>query len=497
MTGHCQVCHFALDDPDETVCRRCARNFSHSELRQVIALALAAFILARLSFYLITGSLFAGLWKGSVAGPFDLSNWGHFPVNMVDYPWHFLTIGCLLGLLFVIPILVATMFGPKPGIIVALVIGFFAGIPWLFLFAVPSAYIAGTRLNGRLSLAASAWLAMVLPLAYGLVMTWNTVRMVPGFVTVWIVVIVLGCAHVVLTLLLLKRGHIGGAWLVKLILPEALFVLALFYFTVGFDTVEYEYLRNRASLLSDRFTELTVPASGSSDVSSLLKERTERMQKLRGLSLDEFSSFVELFPRSPLAALAFYEQTELLNLKLYYVNPAPAGQAAAPTLVLNTSRISPEAGDIYRRIVRDFNNSVPAAYARLKQADFEAQHGQVGAASFAYEDKVLAVYATHLPNGYTPPDYNPDDLEKTWRTQRITTDVERLAYYDVMQRAKARRDFIARNSDYNDIPLILYLEADPLDPDFAQRGANIIEWFPSAKIVDNVLKKLPSPQEGS
>lgn len=485
MSGHCRVCHYNLTVDDETMCRRCGRNFSRAELHQVVVLGVFYFLLCRFSYYLVTGNLFSGFWKGNLAGPYDLSAWGRFPVNLADYPLHLVTLGWLLGLVLVVPVLVATLFGHKAGMALAAVGGVFAGLPGLFVVTVPAAYVAGTRLNGRLSAGGSAWLAAGLPLAYALAMTIGTARDFGfAFALAWVVLLGVIVLHVKLALFQVRRQELTGAFLAKIVVPETVAVLLMFYLTVGFDTLEYECVRTRVSSRSGLFGDLPGPDTRSTDpegVPRLVQERTDAMVGQRDRALREFQHFVEVFPRSSRTALALYEMAELWNMKLYVAGVRPL------VTCVNTDRISPEAVDLYKRIVRDFNDSIPAAYARLKLADFAAQHAQVETAARQYEEDVLDVYRTHLPGDYKEPTYSPVEMEMTWRTRRTGRAIQYLAYYHVMKCARLRRDFIRQNSDYNDVPLILYLQADPRQPDFTEATRQIPEWFPNALVVDNVL----------
>ncbi len=486
---HCRVCHyssesFAPGSSDEALCRRCARNFTRTELRHLIFLSAAYLLLCRFSYYLLTGKLFIGLWTGNLLGPFDLSDWVHTPVQIADYPLNVLTLGLVLALVLTIPVLVGALYGQKAGMIVAVLGGLFAALPLLFVLTVPAAYLAGTRWKGRLSVSAATWLASIFPFIYFMAMTLGTFMNFRDFWLVWLIAAAVMAAHIILVLTLVKHQVLSGTLLPKLALPEIVGLLALFYFTVGFDAVEYECLRARAWCFSERFGFPPGPDSRVStpeDIARLLRERTERLDVLRQRSLDEFSRFVSFFPRSRFAPLAYYEMAELHNMKLYL-------QAVRPLVTCaGTERISPEAARIYQRIVRDFNDSIPAAYARLKLADYAAQHGDVARAEHDYAEDVEAVYDTHLPPDYQPPEYSPLELEAAWRSRRTDDTIRLLAYYHVRQTAHDRALFIARNADYSNIPLTLYLQADSRQPDFLERTRVIPTWFPSARLVDNVL----------
>ena len=491
MSGHCERCHYRLDVSEGVVCRRCARNFTRTETLHVLGLTVAYFVLCRFSSYLVSGNLFSGFWKGNLLGPYDLSGWGRFPVNLADYPLHLVTLGWLLALVIVLPALVGTLFGHKPGIMVAAVGGLFAGLPLLFLVTVPAAYLAGTRASGKLSVKSATWLAAALPLLYALALTVGTiVSFGVGFLAVWVLAAVVMVLHVELTLFLIGRRKLTGTFLVKLFIPEVLAILGIFYLTIGFDTVEYESVWSIASIRSGRFADLPGPdirSSSSEDAAKLLLLRTECMLQLREQSLNEFQRFVELFPRSRFTGLAFYEMADLWNMKLYVRDVRPLATYIA------TDRVSSQSIPFYQRIIKDFNDSVEAAYARLKLADYCAQHDQVSQAARDYDEGVCQVYSTHIRPDFRPDEY-PDlsglALEISWRSGKPEPRdglMRQAAYCHVMACARKRGDFIERNSDFNDIPFSLYLQADPRDEDFLDKIKIIPEWFPSALIVDNIL----------
>jgi len=485
---HCKVCFYTDDTVDEAVCRRCARNFSRSELGHVIGLTALYVIVCRLSYYLFTGDFFSGLWKGNLAGPYNLSAWGESPVSIVDYPLHLVTVGWLLGVVLVFPVLVGAFYGLKAGVVVALAGGLFAGLPVLFVVTVPAAVIAGTgrhrRIVGGVAIP-SGWLASLLPVVYAVAVTLGAVGRT-GIVSelAWVVGILAVVLHLELAGLLTRRGDWRGTFLLKTLVVETVLLFGFFHVTVGFDTVEYECVRARAWCLGERFRippGLDARGRSAQELGGVLDEHLAKMTGPRERSVAEFEGFLDVFPRSRFAPLALYELAELANMRLHVESTAPL------IIRIHTDRVSPEAVAIYQRIIGDFNDSPAAAYARLKLADYAAQHGSVTQAARDYVTGVVDVYETHLSDDYRPGEYSEKVLQHEWRTRRSNTAMRHLVYWDVMSKARVRRRFILANTDYNDIPLILYLQTDPRALDRHGLNRVILEWFPSAKVVDNVL----------
>ena len=422
-----------------------------------------------------------GLWKGNLAGPYGLSHWGEVPVNLVDYPLHLVTIGWLFALLLVLPVLVGTLFGPKAGTIVALAGGLFSGLPLLFIVTVPAAYLAGTCLNHRLKLGPAVWLSAGLPFCYMVAVTVGGIGIAAGLI--WLIVLAVMALHVKPTLYLIGRRDFQGTFLLKLLAVETVLLMGFFYHTVGFDVIEYECVRSRASCMAERFKRLSGPnirGRGRDKLAEMLEEHFVQVSELRDRSIDEFKRFVSVFPRSRFTPLALYETAELHNMRLHVAVVTPL------IIRIHTDRISSDALRLYERIIRDFNDSIHAAAARRKLAEFAAQHGNIDRAAQDYGENVINVYSTHLRDD-DPPDYRPNALEIAWRTRYSDRATKQLAYYDVIAKARKRQRFIADNADYSNIPLVLYLQADPLSLDFLDRIGEVLVWFPSAKLVDNIL----------
>lgn len=485
---HCDPCFFTgkprgdVGAGSSTVCQRCARNFTRLELGQVIGLTALYLVICRFSYYLVAGEFFAGPWKGSFVLGLDLSRWLEFPVPVGEYPWHLVSMGLVLTLVATVPALAGLFFGARSGVAVALAGGLFAGVPWLFAVTVPSAYLAARRFNGKLGLDTTLLAAVGLPLALVVAVTAAGLGRSPAIVlALWALMLGFTGALVWPVLYLARRRDWSGGTVLRAVGTAAVATLALFWVTVGFDTVEYAFLRSRAWTLGPRFAGLLGVdqcTQSRADLAELVRRHTEELEPVRRRSIEEFDGFVSLFPRSRFTSWALFEMAELHNMKLRLALAAPVN------FRVYTERITPQAADLYRRIVDEFTDSVPAMRARLRLADCAAQQGRIDEAVTRY-DETRNLYLVRSAN-YAPPQ-PMEDAELVCRTHRPDPERFLRACHQTVREADERLDFIRRNRDFNDMPLVLYLEADPASLSFMDDVGAVLTWFPGSALEDNIL----------
>jgi len=475
----CRTCFFTDRTVDDEICRRCSRNFTRAELLDVILLGVLYLVLCRFSYYLFTGDFFTHPLTGGVSFPVRMGEMFAFPVDLSEHPWQVLTVGWTFSLVILVPVLVGLFYGVTPGMVVALVGGYYVPAPFFFLFLMLSVLIAGTRLRGFLGIGSSLLIAMVPPVAYLLVLTMPGLSGKPGMVAwlPWLVTAVMLAATVGPLLLLARWRDYQMRFLIGVVGFQAAAVLVLFHWTVGFANVEYEFLRASHWPLSADFRIAVGTADALHSAEDRRREARELYDRRRKEALDAFSNFVSWFPHDAETPLALFERAEIHNLRPAFTGTRP------DALRVYTDRITPEALKDYEVIRKEFADSLVAIEARLATARYYLQHHQFDAG--LEELSHLSVFCdVKVPRDYRPTGGGSALLR--WRGHRLTPEERLQLFYEVLQETRREIRFIEQNSDYNRIPLMLFYQLDEHQADYDAELSRILKWFPDSRLADNI-----------
>lgn len=475
----CPRCFFTDRDVPDEICRRCSRNFSRRELVHVILLGLFYLFLCRFSYYVFTGDFFSHVLKGGMFFPIRMSDMFDFPVSLAEHPWHVLTVGWLFTLVLLVPMLVGLFYGAVPGVIVALIGAYHVPAPFFFLLVMLSALIAGTRTRNLLHLEASLFLGIVPPMVYLFVLT------LPAFLgklgalawVPWLVTILTVSASVSPALWLARRRDYNTSFLPWVVGVQAVLLVVLFHSTIGFATVEYEFVRRKYWSGGPRFRIVVPPVDArhsSEEQHAVVRGLFERR---REQALREFSRFISWFPRSSETPRALFERAELFNLRAAFPGTRPN------VLHPYTTRITPEALEDYKTIRTDFSGSAVTVEARLRMGRFSLQHHRLGEARQELLD-LRDFCDVRVPRDYTPPEGR--SVLGQWRTRRLSTEEHRQFLYEVLAAARADLAFLEANADYNRLPLMLFCQLDPHTDDHESGLGVILRWFDDCLLVDNI-----------
>jgi len=474
----CVRCFYSDQSVRDETCRHCSRNFTRIELLEVIALGLAHLFVCRFSFYLFTGDFFSKPLKGGVFFPVDFREIFTFPVNFGEHPVHILTVGWLFALVILLPLLVGLFYGATAGIVVAFVGAWHVVAPFFVLLMMLGALIAGTRVRNLLHLEAAVFVAAAPALVYLFSLSLSGVLGEVGFVAwlPWLVTVFFVAATVPPVMWYARRHDYKSTFLLPLTGVQTLLIIMLFYGTIGFSKVEYEFVRRDYWAGSPRFR-ITLDRNVRDSEAERREQALEQFEAQRLRAIGEFTHFIDWFPRSLETPMALFERAELHNMRSYFLGTRPN------QLHPYTDRVSLRAVDEdYRRVLDVFGESLPAVDVRLKRARYYMQHTILGPSRTFLRD-LVDLYEL-LVGHYRPSTDQP--LGHLWREHRLDRDQRLRLMYEVLREARADLALLENNSDYNDLPLMLFCQLDPHDPGYADGLRQILKWFPDSKLADNV-----------
>ena len=405
----CVQCFHVDELPAEDVCRRCSRNFTRTELVELIAVGLVYLFVCRFSWYLFTGEFFTHALHGGIF--FRLAAFRDaflFPVNLAEHPWHILTMGLCFALVVLIPVLVGRYYGAVAGAVLAVVGGYHVAAPFFFVPAAAAAVVAGRRFRKRIRPEAVVMLSAAIPMVYMFGMMTPALSSKLGVVawTPWAVAAFLTAAGVFAVVRLAGRRDYNMRFFCWATAFAALFMVVLFYGSVGFSKIEYEFVRSKHWASSPRFR-LVVAAADAPGAKQEERDRTRALfDRGRDEARDAFERFIRWFPRSPETAAALFERAEIHNLRGRFTGGTP------DRLVPYTDRNTAEAMIDYGRIREEFSLSLAAVEARLRIGRYFLQHSQSEGARAAPPlvkaerelDELASFCEVKLPLDYRPPE---------------------------------------------------------------------------------------------
>ena len=482
----CSRCFFTDRLVDEEACRRCSRNLTGREVVELVVLGVVYVLVCRLSGYLFTGDFVGHLGRGGVFSGVPFADTFANPVNLAEHPWHVLTVGWTFAIVLTTPVLAAVFYGPVAGVVLALVGGYFVVVPFFLVLLALAAVVAGTRVAvparhavPLLGLKTALVAALVVPVLYLLALTFGTAFATLGssaFIP-WLAAAGIALVQAAFVMIAAKRRDHNASFLPWTVAAQGAVVFVVFYASVGFSKVEYEFLRQPNAATGARF-HIPVLATDPRRVTEQEREAALReFESRRAKALKEFSRFLSWFPRSPETPMARFERADVYNLR-------PAFRGTVPDQVHGyTDRISREALKDYRTIREDFPTTLVAVEARLRSGRYYLQHAEFDNGLRELRD-LVDFCDVKVPREYRPP--TAGSVLQRWRSHRLSSAEETQLLYEVLQEARAEIRFTSENFDYLGIPLKLYYQIDLHDPSAPERIRTILKWFPDSRLADNL-----------
>ena len=489
----CAQCFFTHGDPSDDTCRRCSRNFTRSELVEVVVLGVLYFLVCRLTHYLFTGEFFRRILAGGLF--FPLSGFRDlfvFPVNVAEHPWHIVTIGLALAVIVLLPALVGMFYGMLPGLIVAVVGGFHVPVPFFFVLSAGSAVLAGRAPLRKFRPETMLLLAASVPMAYILVLAGPTIGARIGVVA-WmpfVVMVLVSAASTLPIVWFARRREYHARFLCWMTGVVTLTLVVSFYGSVGFSKIEYAFIRAKHSAGSSRFRIVVAPASAGVTPEARRAQARAVYDARRTDALKAFTRYIDWFPRSADTARARFERGEVHNARILFAGTRP------DVLKIYTDRITRDALGDYQVVREEFGQSSAVLETRLRAARYFLQHSQAVEARklpplrlAERELRQLVDYCeVNLPLDYRPPPGG--SVLGRWRTHRLSGEERDRLLHEVRLEAKRDLAFLGENTDYNRIPVMLTLQLDPREPGYHDALRQILRWFPDCRLADNLKLEL-------
>ncbi len=475
----CASCFFSDHPVSDEVCRRCTRNTTRAEIVDLALMGVMYVLLCRFSYYLFTGDFVAHFWRGGFSFPVVWSDVFVRPVNLSEHPWHLFALAWTFALIIAVPSLVAMFYRPKPGILFALVGGYFVPAPFFLVPLVASAVMAGTRARNALSIRASLAAAVLFPSLYLLALTLGA-----GLWTVgawaflpWVLAALLAGALMAGAFLAARARDYNARFLVWTFLAQWVVIFVVFYSSVGFSKVDYEFLRQEYAASSARFRFLVRAPNARETGESERAAAAGEFERRRLESLNAFSRLISWFPREAETPLALFERAELSNARPGFANTTP------DQVFAYTDRITDNALRDYRRIRADFPGSLVSVEARLHAARYYLQHAEFDNGVRELRELIDYCYV-HIPLDYRPP--GGASVLGRWRSHRLTNAEDNQLLYEVLQESRGEIRFLERNSDCQRLPLEYYEQIDLHDPGATAELQKVLRTFPDCRLAGTI-----------
>lgn len=479
----CERCFFTDRAVAEQICQRCSRNFTRAEILELAVIGLVYLFVCRFAWYLFTGDFVERALAGGSLFSVSWSNVFTFPVNFDENPWHIVTVALVYSLVILIPVAAGFFYGLAGGLIIAAG-AWFVPAPFTFAFTMLGAGLAASRLGRKATLKTTLFVSTVPALVWLLAIS-AAPLLSPGVgIVAWFPWLLAGFFIAIAVspmLWLAERRDYKATFLLPTFALLAAGAVTLFYATVGFSKVEYEFMRRDHWVGGPAFTLLVPPDRGGGDNDTAHRAALASFESRRARSIKEFSRFISWFPHSPQTPAALFERAELSSAKACFAGTIP------DRLRIYTDRIGADAQSDDATIVAQFPQSPAGVEARLRLVEYALQNPglakETGLAPVRRNlQRLLDIYGVKLPADYRPGSTKAVGLK--WREHRLTEEQERQQIYEVMDRARAKQAFLDRNSDYNDLPLMMYCQLDPHDPRYVDKLRDILTWTPDTKLAD-------------
>jgi len=520
----CDKCYYLLEDADDAVCAGCTRSLSAREFVDLVLIALAYMLAARLAYYIFSGDFLAGEAYSSgqrhlFSGLRDFA----FPISIESQPAYCIVIGTLFAVLLAVPVLVAAYYSMIAGMFLGAVGGgLFMPVSLLAVIMPVGAFLAGTRLVRFRNKLWGMLLGLAPPGAY-LVNRAFTASPAPDAVKLAnpaIALAPLGVAFILAAVSFacaaaaVRRRRYDARFLLPWTFVAAIMCLVLVAVGAGFDRISYAFVYNNYRVGSGLFSNVrvdersTVGLAGTHFVdettgtvidpgTNFIKTYLAIGEADRKTAADAFERFAQRFPSSRFVADAYYQKARALNLKLDLHLLKTREHVA-----VGVSRITREAMAAYD-VVKSLPRKGPqAALAAYETALYLYQQGRFDLALETCA-RIRAVYSPNpaeqalpvsLPLGADPYGlisgpasartdiYDPFETSPTARLEQL----RRVSLLAVRLAGKIERT-IRENGDFDRLPLAQFAALDPYADSYTARLDRLIKDNADSKVLDNML----------
>ena len=494
----CTECFYDGPLIKEGTCESCGRNITGRERLRIAVIVLVYFLVARLLFYLFTGSIGSVRDASGAAVNFHFNPLESFffPISVLEHPSYLIVMAFMLFLMVFVPVALAMAYGPLWGTVIGAMGAVLSSIHFLGPAAVIGSFISGSRyfkmknkiVSLCLGLAPGAIFFIVQIMISpdrGLDRLETAAAHLPYFLVVFLLIV-----FAVVTVIAMRLNNWNPRILVMEVCIITVFILILFFAKLTTADVEYPILKRDYAIDGRLFRGIVAAAKDASEAGAVkrfeISEIDGKMDECRDRAIEAFDRFIRHYPSGDLAAGAMYEKCRVLNMKAGVLR-GENGDG----FILCQDTISPKSEAILKKIIDAYPLTREAAWSNLELASFYCQRGRFGEALRACQNGV-DTYASRVGRDYAQEVQRPvrsvPGLIRAKRAQRRREVLD--AYDDTIRRAKKMMRFIKENGDYDGEPLRKFCELNVCTPDYRERLEEIPNLYADTALEDNVLLAL-------